>query len=265
MAPRLITLFLLTLATLPAQRITLYLEGGGDMLVREYQVQQDRVRYYSIERSQWEEIPLELVDLEKTEKAHARTEARREAMRRESAAERAAEAKARTELHNVPIEEGVYHYKDGKTTTLQQREVLVEKSTKRGILQAISPVKVIAGKRTRYLEGESSSLVVSEEKPILYIRDATMMHFLLVKLSLKKGNRVVQLAQVVPATGEIFEEHEEIEVFRQQYAAGVYRTWPVQPLEAGEYAIIDFTPGEDNLRVWDFSVRLPAGSSTPQP
>ena len=37
-----------------ALNIKLYLKDGGYHLVREYQVQSDRVRYYSVERSQWE-------------------------------------------------------------------------------------------------------------------------------------------------------------------------------------------------------------------
>ena len=82
---RLLTLFLIAVGALQAQRVTLYLKGGGDMLVREYEVQEDRVRYYSLERSQWEEIPLELVDLEKTKQTAERAEKRRESMRRESA------------------------------------------------------------------------------------------------------------------------------------------------------------------------------------
>ena len=265
MPQRLLTLFLLAAAALPAQRITLYLEGGGDMLVREYQVQEDRVRYYSIERSQWEEIPLAMVDLERTRKTAERAEKRREAMRRESAAERAAEAKAKTELHNVPIEDGVYYYKDGDTTALHQREVLVEKSTKRGILKAISPVPVVAGKHTRYIEGASSPLAIREDKPILYVRDPTLTQFLMVKLTPFKKGRVVQVVQIIPVSGEAFEEYEEIELFRQQYAAGVYRIWPVKALEPGEYALIDFTPGEDDLRVWDFAVAPPSAGATPQP
>lgn len=265
MLVRLVTLFLLALASLPAQRVTLYLKGGGDMFVREYEVQEDRVRYYSLERSQWEEIPLELVDLAKTEKAYERTEKRREAMRRESAAERAAEAKARTELHDIPIEDGLYYYKDGDTTALEQREVLIDKSTKRGILKVISPVPMIAGKRTRYIEGAASKLVIPEEKPIIFVRDPTLSHFLMVKLTPHKDGRIVQVVQIVPVSNEMFEEYEEIELFRQQYAQGVYRVWPVKPLEPGEYALIDFTPGEDDLRVWDFAIAPSAGSAAPQP
>ena len=38
-----------------AANLKLYLKDGSFQVVREYQVQTDRVRYYSIERSDWEE------------------------------------------------------------------------------------------------------------------------------------------------------------------------------------------------------------------
>src|SRR5579875_1448305 len=49
-----------------AANIKLYLKDGSYHLVREYQVETDRVRFYSVERSEWEEMPLSLVDLDKT-------------------------------------------------------------------------------------------------------------------------------------------------------------------------------------------------------
>ena len=42
-----------------AANVKLYLTDGTYHLVREYQVQSDRVRYYSVERGEWEEIPLD--------------------------------------------------------------------------------------------------------------------------------------------------------------------------------------------------------------
>ena len=61
-----VTLCLLCLSAFTAN-LKLYLRDGNYHIVREYQVQGDRVRYYSVERSDWEEIPLELVDLKRTE------------------------------------------------------------------------------------------------------------------------------------------------------------------------------------------------------
>ena len=62
-----IALAVLAVVALPAASIRLYLKDGTYHSVREYQTQGDRVRYYSTERSDWEEIPVELVYLKRTE------------------------------------------------------------------------------------------------------------------------------------------------------------------------------------------------------
>src|ERR1700690_3188647 len=56
----------------------LILKDGSFQLVREYQVDGDRLRYYSIDSSQWDEMPADLVDWDKT-KAVAEEEANRDA------------------------------------------------------------------------------------------------------------------------------------------------------------------------------------------
>jgi hypothetical protein len=70
----------------------------------------------------------------------------------------------------------------------------------------------------------------------------------------KKDGRRAQVIQKGPG-GEIFEEQEEIEVFRQQLAPGVYKIWPVNPLSAGEYAVFEYSPGEGDIRIWDFGFK----------
>ena len=61
-------MLLVLLAALPlAADLKLYLKEGGFHVVREFEIKPDRVRFYSTERADWEEMPLDLVDLKKTE------------------------------------------------------------------------------------------------------------------------------------------------------------------------------------------------------
>src|SRR5690242_12853082 len=58
-----------------AANVRLYRKVGAYQIVREYSVQEDRVHYYSIERSDWEDIPLALVDLKRAEREIAERKA----------------------------------------------------------------------------------------------------------------------------------------------------------------------------------------------
>jgi hypothetical protein len=49
--------------------VKLFLKDGTYQLVSSFEVHGDRVRYYSSERSEWEEMPAELVDFEATRRA----------------------------------------------------------------------------------------------------------------------------------------------------------------------------------------------------
>ena len=104
---RKVCIVLLALALLAwAANVKLYLTDGTYHLVREYQVQADRVRFYSVERSEWEEIPLEMVDLKRTK---TEVEEREKALEKEEkivAEESAAEAEVKREASRIPQEPG---------------------------------------------------------------------------------------------------------------------------------------------------------------
>lgn len=233
----------------------LYLKDGSHHLVREYQIQDDRVRYYSVERGDWEEMPRQLVDLVKTENEKQRLEADRAGRAEEDRVERKAEREFRTELHRVPLDDGVYYVEGETVTPLKQGETKVKGNKRRSVLRVISPIPIVAGKGTVELEGAQSQFVVRAARPFFYIRLDQVERFGIAKLTPKKDARIVEELTIVPVTKETIEQQKEVEVFRQQLAPGVYRIWPVEPLEPGEYAVVQFTQDKLNIQVWDFAYR----------
>src|SRR5271157_3104498 len=99
---------LLLVFTAFAANLKLYLKDGSYHLVREYQVQSDRVHFYSVERSQWEDIPLDLVDLKRTEAevAERRTQSEKDAQA--VAEEEKAERDMARDTSRIPQDPGVY-------------------------------------------------------------------------------------------------------------------------------------------------------------
>ncbi|MDE0108814.1 MAG: hypothetical protein OXN96_13435 [Bryobacterales bacterium] len=245
-----------------AQSRAIFLTDGTRLDVREYEVVDDRVRYFSSERGQWEEVPAAIVDLERTNVYNRARRAELEQRQAEERRERLAERRARTELHSVPLEDGVYYLRGQEPVPVEQVFYEIDRSTGRSFLNILAPAPVIAGKRTLSIKGLSASTVTTDEKPAFYIRLDSFSRFGIARIEpeRKKDRRIVQQVYTVPRSDEQFEAQEEVEVFRQQLAPLVYKVWPVAPLAAGEYAIVDFTPGESDLRVWAFSHR-PGGEA----
>ncbi len=254
MARTLIVLLLAAITAFAAD-FRLYLKDGNYHLVREYQVQTDRVRFYSVERSEWEEIPLSLVDLKRTE---AEKQERQEALRKE-AAEIAAEDKFERELREqrerIPVGPGVYFAEGNQIKPLKQAESKAVNKKSRWVLQRLSPIPVVAGKTTVELEGERSAGVMTSSRPEFYIRLDREETFGIVKMMPKKGARVVQEWEIVQVTKEVIEKQQDVPIFRKQLDDGLYQIWPQQPLEPGEYAVVEYTPGERNIQTWDFAYR----------
>jgi len=238
-----------------AADIRLYLTDGTYQKVSEYEVQSDRVRFYSTERSAWEEIPLDLIDLDRTESEVAAAEkdqaAEDEFWEREEAAERA----HLREVASVPSENGVYWVDGEQMRPLPRAELEVETNKARAALKIFSPVPVFAGKRTVWIAGEQAEVVVESATPTLYFRLDFEERFGLVRLNTNKrdGFRWIEDWTIMPVTEEVAEDHDDVEIFRREVGRGLYQIWPKEPLEPGEYAVVEFSPGEANIRAWDFS------------
>ena len=237
-----------------AANVKLYLKDGSYQLVREYKVENGRVKLLSTDRGEWEEMPLELVDLEKTK---AEIKSREDAAREEAAAnaaEEKAERDARKEVEQIPPAEGVYLIEDGKLTPIKPGESKIVTDKKRSVLKVLSPLPLVSGKATLELDGPHAPTGTANREPEFYIRLSADERFGILRMSEHKGNRVVEKLTIVPVSKETVEEPQMVDTFRKQFADGLFKIWPEKPLEPGEYAVVEYTDGKVNMQVWDFFV-----------
>src|SRR5579862_3440698 len=232
----------------------LYLKDGDYQIVREYQVLSDRVRYFSTERGDWEEIPLELVDLERTKKDAADRQAAVEADAKEQEVEDKAIRAEKKEAAQVPQEPGVYYVVGDKIETLKPAEVSVISSKGRTVLKILSPVPLVPGKSSVEIKSETASYRAPGDKPEFYIRLSDDERFGIIKLSKKKNVRLLENLAIAPVTNEVTEDLKLVATFKKQVYERTYKIWPEQPLEPGEYALVQYSDGALNWQVWDFGI-----------
>ena len=248
-------IFLLAL-TAWAANIKLYLKDGTFHLVREYQVQTDRVRYYSVERSDWEEIPLDMVDLKRTQGEAAAHQAEIDKDTKVLAEEESAERAMKKEAMRIPENAGVYWIDGKETRALKAAESVVHSNKRREVLKALSPIPAVTGKATLEITGEHSSNVFTNPEQEFYIQLSEPERFGIAKLTAKGGVRIVENLTYIPVTKEVVEEPIMVDIFRQQFSAeGLYKIWPKEKLPPGEYAVIEYSEGKVNIQTWDFAIK----------
>lgn len=256
---RVVLLLLIGAALLFADTFKLFLKDGDYHLVREYQVQGDRVRFYSTERGEWEEMPVSLVDLDKTEKVRARKEAEVQHEKREEAEEDAAARALRKEIASIPMDSGAYYRTEEKVTPLDAAQYQVVTNKKRQALKVLSPIPLVPGKASVIIQGEHSKFVVHEDRPTFYFRPDKQERFGIVRVTPKKNVRVVENISILPAVNVAEQDRKQVDVFQQQLQGTLYKVWPEKPLEPGEYAVVEFNDDPDQpkddiqLLVWDFA------------
>jgi hypothetical protein len=242
--------------------VRIYLRDGTFQLAREYEVKQDRVRYYSTERDEWEEIPLDMLDMERTKKESAAREAVVREEAKVDAEEDAALRAAAKEVDSVPQAPGVYYLRDEKLETVKVAESKIVGDKKRSVLKVISPLPLVNGKQTIEIDGDNAPVRVADTRPEFYFRLSDEERFAIVKLTqTKKNSRVVEIVEKQQITNEIIEHFEEVATFKKQAGDLLFKIWPEKDLEPGEYALVEHTEGKLNLQVWDFGV----GVGTPPP
>ena len=253
---RFLLVFLLAFAAWAAN-IKLYLKDGNYHMVREYQVESDRVRFYSVERSEWEEMPLNLVDLKRTEAEAAARKAELEKDAKIISEEDKAERAIQEEVMKIPQDPGVYWVEGGQTKILKQAESNVRTNKGRSILKRLAPLPVVSGKATLELDNPHSLHIFTNPEQEFYFQLSETERFAIVKLTPKGNVRIVENITTVPVTNEVVEEPVLMPILHRQLADNLYKIWPKEPLAPGEYAVVEYTDGKMNMQLWDFAVKKP--------
>jgi len=270
----------------------LILKDGTFQLIRNYERNGERVRYFSVERGDWEEIPASMVDWEATAKAETAEQGEEEAL--------AKKVHTQEQAHNMevvmdvdaslqvapgvflPPGEGMFVI-DGKSVTLlEQVGSGIRTDKKQFLKQVLSPIPIVPSKQNVEIPGARAKVRVRNSQMEFYLREAppdpdrttpiekssrpgeSGPEVELVRATVK-GNRR-QLESIKTLFGEQLEEKRDtISIERWEVAPTVFRFTLSQPLPPGEYALTEILTDGINLFVWDFGVDSTAGTKPASP
>ena len=257
------------------------LKDGTFQLARSYERNGDRVRYYSVERGAWEEIPAALIDWDATAKAEAAEKSENEAFANKVHTQEEAnridtvmDVDASLQVAPgvfLPPGEGMFVIDGKHVSQLEQAGAGINTDKKQLFKQVLSPIPIVPGKRTIYIPGSRAKLRVSATNIEFYLREAppdpdrttpierssrpgeSGPEVELVRATIKGNKR--QLESIKTYFGEqVAEERKTMSLQRWEIAPTVYRFTLGEPLAPGEYALAEILPGGMNLFVWDFGV-----------
>ncbi|MBI1750280.1 MAG: hypothetical protein HY234_07080 [Acidobacteria bacterium] len=264
----------LDIPSVPARGKKLFLTDGSFHLVRSYERQGDRVRYYSVERSAWEEVPASLVDWDATRKAEAEAAAlnsRVEEKKKEFRMARIAEevdADASLEVAPgifLPDAPGLFVLEGKTIRSLVLVGADVKRDKGRTVAQILVPIPVIPTRHNVQLPGTRASFRIATAQPEFFIRtpDGHEPEMELIQARVKGGVR--EIARInTGITGEKSADRKVVSVQCWKLAKGVSRLTLSQSLAPGEYVLAEILPEEGmDLGVWEFGVDPPASGKAP--
>jgi hypothetical protein len=265
----------------------LVLKDGNFQLVRSYERNGERVRYFSAERGDWEEIPAAMVDWEATAKAEAEAEKAAEELRNKvhkqeeaTKAEMVMDIDASLQVAPgvfLPPGEGMFVIEGKSVSQLEQVGSEVKVDKKRTLQQILSPIPIVPSKHHVEIPGAKAKLRIANAQPEFYLREAppdpdratpiqkssrpgeSGPEVELVRATVKGNKR--QLETIRSLFGEeISQERKTISLQRWDIAPTVFRFTLSETLPPGEYALAEILPDGMNLYVWDFGVDAAAAS-----
>jgi len=257
----------LLLSVLAAPRVAwanlkLYMKDGSFQMVSSYEVQGDRVRYFSVERSEWEEVPTSLVDLAATQRAQeeAKAAAKKHVEEaREIEQERFYKPpetgmEVAPGLH-LPGDDGIFTVDGHRVVRLVQSTSAPVTDKRRAAMVLAVPLPVVKTRSLVVLEGAKATIRLNDPLPVFYVQSADGLGAKLELVRLKPGKETRVVEDVETSRGKsrkATEERTSVPLERKQVAPNIYTLKPLQPLEAGEYALGELVGEKLNLDVWDF-------------
>lgn len=272
----------------------LILKDGSYQLITKYEVKGDRVRYYSSEREEWEELPNSLVDWPATEKFESERAATPEAIQLDKELEHEQEM-AEAQLPQVapglriPQDQGVFlldNFRgEPQLLEIQQNASDIDAEKKGNILRnAINPVAGM--KASIQLEHPHAAIQAHVDVPSIYInvdtsggpaqpQPATQQpqsqpatapsdHYRILRAEVKGNKRVLGDVKR-QVTGKVSQEQHEVKSTTTRLSGGWVKVTPTEALAPGEYAVVEMLGKEGmNLYVWDFGVN-PKAPPNPNP
>ena len=252
----------------------LILADGTFQVVREYHREGDRVRYYSLERSAWEEMPATLVDWMATEKAAVEQNAQQEKLAKQIAesekAARFADLNVDTSFEVrpgifLPDAAGFYAIDGNKVASMQQEKAEVHTEKGRAVAKIVTGMPLISGKQDMEIPGKQAKLRIHTGDAEFYFRTADQRepHLTLLHATVKGEKRALEVITTNIA-GQQKVKGREVSLLQWDAARGLYRFTVDQALDSGEYAIIETTPSEgQSMYVWTFGVDVTGNPKAP--
>ncbi len=264
----------------------LILKDGSYQPATKWEIQGNRVRYYSAERYTWEEIPYSLIDWPATDKWNQEREANAISAETRDVSKEIEDEKKKEEEQSPTVAPGVRlpanggvmlldHYKgEPQLLELAQSGTDVNKQMGRNILRAaINPVAT--AKQSIELEGPHAKQQSHDTLPTIFINIdtdsnstkgdtpvAAASRFRLIRCQVKKDVRVAGNIKVA-ITGKVSQQENFIDVVSVPYSGDWVKVTPAKELAPGEYALAEMLGDKQmNLYVWDFGVN-PAAPANP--
>jgi hypothetical protein len=244
----------------------LYLKDGTFHLVREYKVAGDRVRYYSVERSSWEEIPIDIVDWDMTREAETLDDQQNAALidkvhKDEAARKELVDVDASVEIAPglfLPEGEGLFLLDHLNVALLKQSDTDITFNKKQFLKQVLSPVPIVPTRHTVSILGARSKLRLTNGQPEFYrrSRDEHEPEIFLIHARVHGDKREIENIDTLFNTDVTKRNTISIETW--ELVKGVYRLTLPQALPPGEYAFAEVAkPDDQALYVWDFAIDPP--------